>query len=153
MLNLKNLKIISGGQSGADRAALDFAMEHGFVCGGWCPAGRMAEDGTIPEKYPLKETGSSDPSERTIMNVNDSDGSLIVYRRELDEGTRHTIQFAKEVRKPIYIIKQDDTINREEFLIWMDVNNIKVLNVAGPRESNDRGVYGFTFDVLNRLLS
>ncbi len=84
--------IISGGQSGVDRAALDFALKHRISCGGWCPLGRMAEDGKIPNRYPLKETESEDPSFRTRKNIEDSDGSLIIYSHEMDEGTRYTIQ-------------------------------------------------------------
>jgi hypothetical protein len=151
MLNPEGLKIISGGQSGADRAALDFALKHNISCGGWCPAGRWADDGVIPEIYPLRETASSDPSERTVLNVNDSDGSLIIYYSSLDEGTRHTIDFAKEVKKPVYLARQVDELNPEEFNLWLDVNRIKVLNVAGPRESNDAGVYGYALSVLESL--
>jgi hypothetical protein len=153
MSNHRELKIISGGQTGADRAALDFALKHGINCGGWCPAGRVAEDGSIPDNYPLRETASSDPSERTVLNVNDSDGTLIICCSEPDEGTMQAISMSKEAKKPVYIIRESDAINIVEFSIWLDVNKIQVLNVAGPRESNDRGVYEYAFDVLNRLLS
>jgi hypothetical protein len=146
------LKIICGGQSGADRAALDFALKHGINCGGWCPAGRLAEDGIIPDRYPLRETASSDPSERTVLNVNDSEGTLIICCTEPDEGSRHTISMAKEVKKPVYIIRETDVINPKEFNIWLDVNKINVLNVAGPRESNDPGVYNYSLEVLEVLL-
>jgi len=144
--------IVSGGQSGVDRAALDFALQQGIDCHGWCPHGRLAEDGQIDEKYPLKETGSSDPSERTVLNINESDGSLIIYCSEPDEGTRLAIQFSKENKKPVYIIKKQDVLHPEEFIIWLEVNKVKVLNVAGPRESNDEGVYEFALEVMEKLL-
>lgn len=153
MSNPNNLKIISGGQSGTDRAAFDFALAHNIPCGGWCPAGRQAEDGIIPDKYPLKETASSDPSERTVLNVNGSDGLLIIYCSELDDGSRQTLDFAKEEKKPVYLINQEDVLNPEEFMLWLDVNKIRVLNVAGPRESNDAGVYDYALRVLGSLLS
>jgi len=151
MSNHRELKIISGGQTGTDRAALDFALKNGINCGGWCPAGRLAEDGIIPDRYPLRETASSDPSERTVLNVNDSEGTLIICCTEADEGSRHTISMAKEVKKPVYIIRETDVINPKEFNIWLDVNKINVLNVAGPRESNDPGVYAFALTAMDRL--
>ncbi|MEE4255939.1 MAG: putative molybdenum carrier protein [Bacteroidales bacterium] len=153
MSNLNDLKIISGGQSGTDRAALDYALSHNIPCGGWCPAGRKAEDGIIPDKYPLRETASSDPSERTVLNVNSSDGLLIIWLSELDEGSRQTLDYAKKGKKPVYLAKQEDVLNPEEFRLWLDVNRIRLLNVAGPRESNDAGVYDYALRVLGSLLS
>ena len=75
----RNFKIVSGGQSGVDRAALDFALENKIPCGGWCPKGRLAEDGRIHHRYPLRETSSTDYRVRTQANVEDSDGTLILY--------------------------------------------------------------------------
>lgn len=151
MLNNNSLKIISGGQSGTDRAALDFALSHNFPCGGWCPAGRRAEDGTIADKYPMKETASSDPLERTVLNVNDSDGLLLICHTGLDEGSRQTIHLAKEGKKPVYLVREDEVLNPEEFRLWLDVNRINILNVAGPRESNDPGVYAYALTVMGKL--
>jgi hypothetical protein len=150
-LRNKKIKIISGGQSGVDRAALDFALKHRISCGGWCPLGRMAEDGKIPDRYPLKETESKDPSFRTRKNIEDSDGCLIIYSHEMDEGSRYTLLYAKKEMKPVYLIGLKDGINLREFKLWIDINHIKTLNVAGPRESSDEGIYGFALNVLKEL--
>jgi len=144
--------IISGGQSGTDRAALDFALQNKFSCGGWCPRGRMAEDGKIPDHYPLEETQFEDPSHRSRKNVDESDGTIIICLKEPDKGTRFTLQYAKDQLKPVYLIRENEQINTTEFKIWMEVNKIKVLNVAGPRESNAEGVYKFTYEVLETIL-
>lgn len=151
VVNKKNLFIISGGQSGADRAALDFALKHRIKCGGWCTAGRIAEDGVIPDHYPLKEANSSDPEERTKKNVDDTHGTLIMLKDEPDMGTIFTMHYAKSKKKPLYIIKAGDVIKQNEFLIWLEVNKIKILNIAGPRESNQAGIYTFTLNTLKEL--
>ncbi len=85
-------KIISGGQTGVDRAALDVAIELELPCGGWCPRGRLAEDGTVPDRYPLQETRSAEYAERTERNVIDSDGTLIIATRPLTGGTALTVE-------------------------------------------------------------
>ena len=144
-------KIISGGQSGTDRAVLDFALRNKIPCGGWCPHGRMAEDGRIPERYPLQESQEEDPAHRTVKNVNISDGTLIIYLNVMDEGTRFTLDHAKELRKPVYLIKEADQVNKEEFNTWLEVNRIKTLNIAGPRESNEPGIYDFSVKTLKTL--
>lgn len=151
-LKTKNLKIISGGQSGVDRAALDFALQNDIPCGGWCPKGRHAEDGIIPEVYPLKETASTDHSDRTRLNIEDSDATLIIYLNEMDEGTRHTLEYTEETGKPVYVINETSKTNPAGFGNWMDNNNIHILNVAGPRESSVEGTYKFAFKVLGETL-
>ena len=98
---ISNLKIVSGGQSGVDRAALDFALQYGILCGGWCPKGRKAEDGKIDEKYPLKETVDDNYNTRTKLNVEHSDGTLIFFKKMPDKGTLLTIKFAEEFNKPV----------------------------------------------------
>jgi len=148
----KSLKIISGGQAGADRAALDFALSRKISCGGWCPAGRIAEDGPIPSRYPLRETSGIEPAERTRKNVDESDGTLLIVPDEADDGTRYTSAYARETRKPLYRVTKDDIPEKQNFLLWLDINRIRVLNVAGPRESNIGGSYDFTLEVLGRLL-
>lgn len=152
MMNPNNLNIISGGQSGVDRAALDFAMQHKIPCGGWCPAGRLAEDGIIPDHYPLRETASSDHSERTRMNIDESDGTLIIFINEMDEGTNYTRRYAEETGKPVYIIAEAPGTDPTAFRNWMAENKIRVLNVAGPRESSGEGTYRFAFRVLGEIL-
>ena len=91
---MKALKIISGGQTGVDRAALDVALRHGIECGGWCPAGRLDEFGKIPDHYPIQELQGGGFTERTLQNVKDSDGTVVVYSVELRGGTEQTVAFA-----------------------------------------------------------
>ena len=102
-------KIISGGQSGADRAALDVALALGIPVGGWCPAGRLAEDGVIPAHYPLTETKSSIHSVRTRRNVREADGTLVFNLGELDGGTLLTVNYARERGKPCLLVQLDDS--------------------------------------------
>jgi hypothetical protein len=103
-LAIELLKVISGGQTGVDRGGLDAAMELGVLCGGWCPAGRLAEDGTIPKHYPIVEMANAGYAERTAQNVADSDGTLIISNGELLGGTRETVDRCIEMRKPHFII-------------------------------------------------
>jgi Circularly permutated YpsA SLOG family len=100
----KLLKVISGGQTGVDRAALDAALAFKVECGGWCPAGRLAEDGTIPKRYPVMELANAGYSERTARNVADSDGTLVISKEEPVGGTRETVDRCIETRKPYLII-------------------------------------------------
>src|SRR6516225_6913367 len=93
-------KIISGGQTGVDRAALDVALELGIPCGGWCPKGRRAEDGPIPQRYPLQETGSKEYPVRTAKNVRQADGTLILTRGPSDRGTALSVRLAGKHKKP-----------------------------------------------------
>ena len=139
-------RLVSGGQTGVDRAALDAALELGVPCGGWCPRGRTAEDGTIPARYPLTETPSGDSSERTRWNVRDSTGTLILSWGEPAEGTLLTVAACRELGKPHLVIDLGDTANRDEAIrtarAWLDANlNGGVLNVAGPRASTQPAVY------------
>ena len=100
----KLLKVISGGQTGVDRGALDAALAFEVECGGWCPAGRLAEDGTIPKRYPVMELANAGYAERTARNVADSDGTLIISNGEPIGGTRETVDRCIEMRKPYLII-------------------------------------------------
>jgi predicted Rossmann fold nucleotide-binding protein DprA/Smf involved in DNA uptake len=97
-------KIISGGQTGVDRAALDVAMELGIPCGGWCPQGRRAEDGRIPERYPLQEASSKEYPVRTRLNVEDSDGTLVLTASSPTGGTALTLKLARQLHKPFLLI-------------------------------------------------
>src|SRR6266852_5932705 len=97
-------KIVSGGQTGVDRAALDVALELGIPCGGWCPKGRRAEDGSIPDHYPLRETSTAFYPQRTEWNVRDSDGTLVLTLGRPDGGTALTIELARRLPKPFLAV-------------------------------------------------
>ncbi len=142
-------KIISGGQTGVDRAALEVAMFLEIPHGGWCPKGRRAEDGPIPEMFNLIETPSFNYAVRTEKNVVESDGTLILFRSVITRGTGLTAQFAKRHQRPHLIVdlatidSQDKTATQEksaEILAWIVAQNINVLNVAGPRESTNPNI-------------
>ena len=134
-------KIISGGQTGVDRAALDVARECGLPCGGWCPKGRAAEDGAIPAQYPLAETPSQKHAQRTEWNVRDSDGTLVLTRGQAMGGTALTIQLAETMHKPCLVVNLNDQPRAEDLRAWAAAHRIRVLNVAGPRESQCPGTY------------
>ncbi len=134
-------KIISGGQTGVDRAALDVALELGIPCGGWCPKGRRAEDGVIPACYPLMEINSKDYRVRTRRNVRDSDGTLILTRGPLSGGTALTRRLAKEMDKPCLVVDLTQRPLASDVCAWIASNGIRTLNVAGPRESTQSGIY------------
>jgi hypothetical protein len=146
-------KIVSGGQTGVDRAALDWALENDIPHGGWCPRGRRAEDGRLHRRYSLRETDSSDYSERTKKNVEDTDGTLIINSGDLSGGTAKTASYARSVHKPLMIVSLDETSDdcRERVLGWMASNGIRTLNVAGPRESKVPDIYNKSKDLLNLL--
>jgi hypothetical protein len=147
-------KVLSGGQTGVDRAALDFAMEIDLTCGGWCPKGRKAEDGIIPERYPLRETGSKAYSQRTEWNVRDSDGTLIITCGKPIGGTALTIMFAAEIGKPRLVLDPDantkDSV--QNFHEWVKIYRINTLNIAGPRESTMPGIYEKAMGFLRKIL-
>jgi hypothetical protein len=133
--------VVSGGQTGVDRAALDVARERGLPCGGWCPRGRRAEDGVIPERYALKETPSSDYSERTEWNVRDSDATLVLTWGPPTGGTAHTIERAVFWGRLLLIVDLSGTPGPSLVRDWLRSEGVRVLNVAGPRESGRPGVY------------
>ena len=145
--------VMSGGQTGVDRAALDVALAAGIPCGGWCPQGRKAEDGPIPERYPLQETPSDDYEQRTEWNVRDADGTLIVTRGAPVGGTALTIEFAKELGKPCLVLDLDDRPTAVVVRVWALENKVRLLNVAGPRESRNPGVYAASAAFFHHLFS
>ena len=126
-----------------DRAALDIALELGIPCGGWCPKGRGAEDGTISDRYPLEETPLANVAQRTEWNVRDSDGTLVVMEGPPAGGTALTIKLARRHRKPCLVVDlpRTKTETAESIAAWISNNKIRVLNVAGPRESKAPGIY------------
>lgn len=152
-MTLPPLRIISGGQTGVDRAALDVALELGLPCGGWCPAGRVAEDGRIDGRYPLMETATANHAERTARNVRDSDRTLILARRPLTGGTALTERVAESVRKPFLVVDAADTSAIPAVADWLAERTISVLNVAGPRESTCPGIYEQAATFLRALLA
>jgi len=145
-------KIVSGGQTGVDRAALDAALALGFPCGGWCPAGRIAEDGAIDQRYPLVETPGSEYGQRTEWNVRDADGTFIICRGELDGGTLYTRECARRLAKPYMVLDPDSPVCIDEVLSWICENSVRVLNVAGPRESKSPGIYLYARAIVEELI-
>ena len=153
MASLK-IEIVSGGQTGVDRAALDWAIERGLRHGGWCPRGRLAEDGAIDRRYSLRETDTASYRQRTRQNVIDSDGTLILNLGDLREGTLTTLRFAERYDKPHRVVPLDAGPTSEDaasVIEWIRLHHIAVLNVAGPRESKRPGIYGLARDFLESL--
>ena len=147
-------KIISGGQTGADRAALDFAMEYGIPHGGWVPEGRKAEDGVIPGRYDLTELPGGDYAARTVQNVIDSDGTLIVSHGRLTGGSLLTWVAAEKHGKPVLHVDMEKLITFDAAIDiheWMEANDVGVLNVAGSRVSKDPEIYRTTWNVLETV--
>ena len=145
-------RIISGGQTGVDRAALDTAISLGITHGGWCPLGRLAEDGIIPSRYELQETATADYPARTEQNVVSSDGTLILYRRTLHGGTQLTHRLARKHGRPCELIDLEDSPDFNRARDWLRRHSIHTLNVAGPRESSAPGITLQAADYLNSLL-
>ena len=147
----------SGGQTGVDRAALDAALEQGFACGGWCPQGRRAEDGRIPDRYPLQENDSPRYPARTAQNIRDSDGTLIIFRGRPDRGTRLTFRLTEQGGKPCLAIdlgtSRDRDATVETILAWAEQHAICTLNVAGPGESHCPGIHGQALEILRELIA
>jgi hypothetical protein len=134
------IRVVSGGQTGVDRAALDAAISLGLAVGGWCPLGRRAEDGVIPDAYPLQESPRPDYAQRTEWNVRDSDATLIFYRGAMTGGTRLTAELARRLGKPLLTRDLSEPADVEAIAGWLVANRIHVLNCAGPRESGAPGV-------------
>jgi hypothetical protein len=133
-------RIVSGGQTGVDRAALNVALDLGIPCGGWCPRGRRAEDGVIPEGYPLAETPWDGYPQRTEWNVRDSDGTLVLTSGEADRGTALTVRVAEQRKKPCLVVDLSSPWDVAAVRAWIEANGIATLNVAGPRESSSGGI-------------
>ncbi len=155
--------IISGGQTGADRGALDFAINKGIKHGGWCPLGRKAEDKEIPSCYELKETKTSLYPARTRMNIRDSDATLIFSSDVNSKGSLLTTRFCIELNKPYYVVVLDkNNLDKlkglslkaisQKIIKWLDKLKPCVLNVAGTRESHCLGIQRKVAYILNFIL-
>jgi hypothetical protein len=145
-------KLVSGAQTGADRAALDVAIRHGFPHGGWCPKGRKAEDGAIGGQYELQETPSGSYLQRTEWNVRDSGGTVVfTLAKEVTGGSLRTINFAKKHKKPWVHISKSGPVSTEPALLlqnFIDTHGIEILNVAGSRESKEPGLHRWVMKVI-----
>ena len=155
--SLRLEKIISGGQTGVDRAALDVARALGIPCGGNCPRGRRAEDGRIPDRYPLEETDSRSYASRTVQNVTSSQGTLILTVGSISRGTLLTKNAAQMRRKPFVVVAlarpTEAPTDAAAVRDWLAEKEIRVLNVAGPRASQAPEAYRLAVRFLMTLLS
>lgn len=148
--------MISGAQTGVDRAALDAALEVGVPCGGWVPKGRLDECGRIPDRYPdLRETATAEWDERTEANVRDSDGTLLLSRGPLTGGSRYTAEVARRLGRPwlhvdLAELTAEDAARSAR--AWIEAEQVDVLNVAGPRASKDPELYDLAAMVLRGVL-
>ena len=150
-----HITIISGGQTGVDRGALDAALALGVPCGGWCPAGRMDEDGTIPDRYPLRELPYGGYKARTIRNLLEADGTLIIYFGALEGGTEMTALHCMKYRRPYRLVDGwEIPPERAAEMVWAFVRekNLQSLNVAGPRASRRPEGQTYACQMVGRLL-
>jgi Circularly permutated YpsA SLOG family len=149
-------KIVSGGETGVDRAALDVSLAAHFPCGGWVTADRMAEDGVIPARYPLIPLPDVGYRQRTRLNVSDSDGTAILYNGPLKGGTRLTRNLCALLKRPYILINAGETPDpleaADKVLKFIADNSIVTLNVAGPRASGWPGGYRFATEVIAATL-
>jgi hypothetical protein len=149
-------KIISGGQTGADRAGLDAAIACGIPHGGWCPKGRKAEDGCIPETYNLTETEGASYLARTERNVKHSDGTVIFTIGVLAGGSARTADFARRHRKPwvhLDLAALSDEEAGAALTSFVEQSELRVLNVAGSRGSSNPGLSDRVYRVVCAVLS
>jgi hypothetical protein len=159
---VKILKVVSGGQTGVDQAALQVAIDLGIDHGGWCPPGRICENGIIPSYFDLSETPvECDPtapdiprSQRTFWNIRDSDGALIFSdgtKLQSDRGTKLAIETSKKLGKPYFVIDLNAEIDLNKVKEWMRKFEIEILSVGGPSENTSPGVYQKAYQLLRKL--
>ena len=143
--------LVAGGQTGADRAALDWAIEHGVNHGGWCPKGRKTEDGVLPERYRLQETPAAAYLQRTEWNVRDSDATLVFTLDDrLDGGSKRTAGFADSLGKPWLHVRPG--VHPKYVARFLARHAVQVLNVAGKRESSAPGIGELVRQVLSQAI-
>jgi hypothetical protein len=150
------MKIISGGQTGVDRAALDIALKHGVDCGGWCPAGRLDEFGKIPDRYPVMELEQGSFAQRTWQNVKESDGTVIIYSDELRGGSEYTVECCNQLQRPHVLIDAAKVPANAAARLIVDFireRKIDILNVAGPRQSEWPPGYDYAYRALEAFLN
>ncbi len=153
---MTHLRIVSGGQTGADRGALDAALEAGIPCGGWCPEGRLAEDGRIVDRYPLTELPGGGYRERTRQNVIDSDATLIIHFGRVEGGTLLTQRYCEELGKPYLLVEATHTPvadAAERVAGFLAEKAVMTLNVAGPRASKAPDAAEFTRTLILDLVT
>lgn len=150
------LKIVSGAQTGVDRAALDAALAFHVPSGGWCPAGRLAEDGIIPASYPVTELASGGYRDRTRQNVIDSDGTVLIFFNRLQGGTLLTLRYCEQFNRPHLMIdayQLNPVRAAADIARFVTDQHISVLNFAGPRASSNAHAYSYTLETLRCLFS
>jgi len=149
------VKIVSGGQTGVDRAALDAAIKHGIECGGWCPAGRLDELGRIPDRYLLKEMEEGSFADRTLANVRDSQATVAIYHVDLGGGTKYAIECCIELDRPYQLIDAAKMSAGSAADVIVDLVRefrIDILEVGGPRQSEWAGGYEYALEVMDVFL-
>ncbi len=146
-------KVLSGGQTGVDRAALDAALEAGLPVGGWCPRGRRAEDGPIDPAYPLSETPDPGYEQRTEWNVREADATLILNWGLLEGGTALTVDYLAAGERPYLLIQLDEDPDPKQVRQWLREGGFETLNVAGPRASKEPRVYEAARELLVKVFA
>lgn len=145
--------VVSGGQTGVDRAALDVAIQLGIPHGGWCPRGRRAEDGAIPRRYRLRETPLSAYRQRTAWNVRDSDATLVLSHGPLQGGTALTVCAAARLGRPCIVADPAALLVVPDVRARLEELGVACLNVAGPRASQQPGIYELAYAFVLALLA
>lgn len=149
-------KIISGGQTGADRGALDAALELRFPCGGWCPPGRLAADGPIPPEYPLVELASGGCRKRTIKNIESSDATVIICFGQPEGGSKLTLTQCQRLGK-LHLVIDANTATKSDAAVlthtFVTGEGVEVLNIPGPSEGRTPGTYAFVHAALHAFIS
>ena len=151
--HLDRIKLVTGGQTGVDRAMLDFCLDHRISCGGWCPENRKAEDGTIDLRYPVKELSKASYKKRTAANVKDSDATVIIYDNEMDGGTLKSFEFAQKEKKPFLLLDMS-ILNPVQascrLLKFLEKCQPEILNFSGPRYSEWPEGYEYCYAILQQ---